>query len=412
MTISRRDLIKKGLGAIALSFGANELLSLAAEAANFAPRKKGGSKILVTIQLSGGNDGLNTVIPYSNGAYYQARPQIGIKPEKILTLNSDLGFHPAMTALHQLYKENKVAIVQGVGYPNPNRSHFRSIEIWQTGSPEKIAETGWLGRYLDTCCAGTDALFPAVNVDAMLPKTLFGSRVNVPSVSNIEEFRFLTDPKYKPDRDVQIRAFNDIYDSYNLKRPHMDLLRKAGMDANMASDKLHQLVKDYQSETNYPQGPFGNSMKFIAQMITGGLDCSIYGASLDGFDTHTNQLRAQDGLLQQLSNGIAAFHSDLRKHKLDDDVLILVFSEFGRRVAENGGRGTDHGTAAPVLLIGSSVKGGVYGEHPSLTNLDSGDLKYKIDFRNVYATLLNGWMQCDSKDVLGQRFENLGFLSC
>ncbi len=410
MTISRRDLIKNGLGAMALTFGANEFFNLAAQAANLAPRKPGASKILVVVQLSGGNDGLNMVVPYSLGPYYQLRPTIGIKPEKVLRLNSDVGLHPSMTALHDLYKVGKLAVVQGVGYPNPNRSHFRSIEIWQTGDAEKIAETGWLGRYLDVCCAGKEDLFPAVNVDPMLPKTLFGSKVNVPSVSNIEDFRFLTDPQYKPDRDVQIKAFNDIYDSFHLKRPHMDLLRKAGIDANLASDKLHQLVKKYSSDVTYPQGPFGNNLKFISQMITGGLNCSIYGASLDGFDTHTNQLRSQEGLLKQLSDGLAAFHSDLKKNNLDDDVVVLVFSEFGRRVAENGGRGTDHGTAAPVLVLGSAVRGGVIGSHPSLSDLDNGDLKYKVDFRNVYATILNRWMNCDSKAVLGQRFDELGFL--
>ena len=393
------------------SFGAGELLNMAAQAANQSPRKIGGSKILIAIQLNGGNDGLNTVIPYSQGSYYQARPAIGIKAEKVLPLNAEIGLHPSMTGLHDLFKAGNVAVIQGAGYPNPNRSHFRSIEIWQTGQPEKISENGWLGRYLDVCCAGKDELFPAVNVDPMLPKTLFGSKVNVPSVSNIEEFKFLTDPQYKPDRGVQIDAFNDIYDSYQLKRPHIELLRKAGMDANLASDKLHQLVKNYDSQVKYPQGAFGNSMKFISQMITGGLKCPIYGASLDGFDTHTNQLRTQDGLLNQLSDGIAALQSDLKKRGMQDDVVIMVFSEFGRRVAENGGRGTDHGTAAPVLIVGSSVKGGVYGSHPSLTELDAGDLKYKIDFRSIYSTILTGWLQCESKDVLGQKFENLGFIA-
>lgn len=411
MSISRRDLIKNGLGALILSFGANEFFSLAAQASNLAPRKQGSSKILVAVQLSGGNDGLNTIVPYNQGAYYQARPMIGIKPDKVLPLNNELGFHPSMAALHGLYKNGKVAVIQAVGYPSPNRSHFRSIEIWQTGEPDKISDTGWLGRYLDLSCAGKDDLFPAVNVDPMLPKTLFGSRVNVPSVSNINDFRFLTDPQFKPDRDVQIKAFNDIYDSFNLKRPHMDLLRKAGMDANLASDQLHQLVQKYSSKTSYPNGSFGNSMKFIAQMITGGLNCSVYGASLDGFDTHTNQPGQQDRLLKQLSDGLSAFHEDLKAKQLDDDVIVMVFSEFGRRVAENGGRGTDHGTASNVILLGSALKGGIYGSPASLSDLDAGDLKYRTDFRSIYATLLNGWLPCDSKAVLGQRFEDLGFIS-
>jgi len=411
MTISRRDLLKYGLGSVAFSLGATQMWGLAAQAAKLAPRQAGRAKILVVVQLSGGNDGLNMVVPYGIGQYYQLRPNIGIPQDKVLKLNQQVGLNPAMGGLHDLFQDGKLAVIQAAGYPSPNRSHFRSIEIWQTADPDKIADTGWLGRYLDIKQGGKDDIFPAVNVDPMLPKTLFGSQVNVPTVSNINDFQFQTDPFYRQDRQSQISAFNDIYASYGLKRPSLDVLQKAGIDANLAADKLHSIVNEYKGSAKYPDGNFGNSLKFISQMISGGLNCTVYGASLDGFDTHTNQVKQQDGLLKQLSDGIAAFYADLKAQKLENDVVLMTFSEFGRRVAENGGRGTDHGTAEPLFLVGGMIKGGVYGDHASLSDLDNGDLKYQVDFRSVYSCLLDKWLDSDSKGILGRRFEDIGFLA-
>lgn len=411
MTISRREFIKSGLGLMTVCLSAPQMLALAAQAAEFAPRQAGKSKILVVVQMGGGNDGLNTVIPYGMGAYYQARPTLGIQPDKLLPLNGQLALNPVMGGLSDLYKQGKVALLQAVGYPNPNRSHFRSIEIWQTAQPDKIGDTGWLGRYLDLYAAAKpDNIFSAVNVEPTLPKTLSSNKVMVPSVSNVFDFRFRTDPQYMQDRKTQVAAFNEIYESFNLKRPHVDLLRKTGVDANKASDYLQQIVRQYRGDVKYPEGSFGNGLKFIAQMIAGGVDSRIFTVSLDGFDTHTNQTRTQNGLLKQLSDGVSAFQSDLSAHGLQDDVLILCFSEFGRRVAENGGHGTDHGTAAPVFVIGNSVKGGIYGDHASLSDLDAGDLKYKIDFRSIYATLSDRWLKADSRQILGANFETIPFV--
>lgn len=410
MTLTRRELLKNGLGALGFCYSVNQMLDIAAQASELSPRSVGKSRIIVAIQLAGGNDGLNMVVPYGNGSYYQARKSIAIPVDKVMKLNDQIGLNPAMSGMHNLYQTGKLAILQGVGYPDPNRSHFRSIEIWQTARPDKIEDTGWLGRYLDLLYSGRDNLFPAVNVDPLLPKTLFGAKVNVPSVSNINDFRFRTDPHYAKDRSAQVSAFNDIYADYALNRPNVELLRKAGVDANRASDHLRDLVSKYRSSAAYPDGGFGKSMKFIAQMITGKLDCSVYGASLNGFDTHSNQTVQQDRLLKELSDGLAAFYSDLEAHNVHDEVLVLVFSEFGRRVAENGARGTDHGTAAPMFVLGSGVKGGIYGEHPDFGNLDNGDLKYKIDFRNVYATILDRWMKADSREILFHKFDDLGFI--
>ncbi len=413
MDISRRNFIKASLGVASFFLTPMEIMALAAQAANGQTRRA-GSKVFVIVQLAGGNDGLNTVIPYGAGAYYQARRELGIEQAKVIALNGKLGLHPNMQPLADLYAQKKLAIVQGCGYANPSRSHFRSIEIWQTGDPAKIADTGWLGRYLDFAQLeggkSSGILLPAVNVDPILPKTLSANKVTVPSVSSVYDFRFRVDPKYPEDRAQQLEAFNDIYSNFNLRRPYVDLLRKVGLDANAASDYLLKVVRNYKGNQQYPENTFGRGLKFIAQMITGGVSSQIYNISLQGFDTHANQTRTQAALLKQLADGLSAFQADMEAHGVGSDVIVMTFSEFGRRVSENGARGTDHGTAAPLFVMGSAVKGGIYGDHPSLTNLDDGDLKYKVDFRQVYATILDRWLQADSHQILGAKFDTLSFV--
>jgi uncharacterized protein (DUF1501 family) len=409
-SITRRQFITSGVGVV---FSSSQLFALAARAANFEPRRIGSSKILVVVQLAGGNDGLNTVVPYGIGEYYQLRPNIAIQASEVLPLTNTIGLHPNMSALSDVYKQGKLAVALGVGYPNPNRSHFRSIEIWQTAEPEKMASTGWLGRYLDATTsdgASKGNIFPAINVDSTLPKTLSGDRVIVPSVSDVNQFRFSTDAHYRVDKQQQIDAFNNIYSSFDLNRPSAQLLREVGLDAMQASDYLLNVVKNYKSTVKYPDNGFARGMKFIAQMIIAGVDARIYNVSLGGFDTHANQLRVQANLLKQFSDSLAAFQKDMETHGVDKDVMLFSFSEFGRRVAENGGRGTDHGTAEPIFIMGSAVKGGIYGDYPSLSNLDQGDLKYGIDFRSLYATFLDRWLAVDSRQVLGSRFEDLRFV--
>ncbi len=241
----------------------------------------------------------------------------------------------------------------------------------------------------------------------ILPKTLSAQKVIVPSVNNVADFQFKADPKNEADRLAQIEAFNSIYKDFKLDRHYVDQLRAVGMDTTAASDYLNKIVQNYKTTAQYPNDGFGKGLKFIAQMITGGVNCKIYNITLSGFDTHTNEGRNHDQLLRRLSSGLNAFQSDLEAHNKDQDVVVMTFSEFGRRVAENGGRGTDHGTAAPMLVLGSSIKGGVIGDAPSLTNLEDGDLKYKTDFRSVYATILDRWLAADSKQVLGDKFDQL-----
>lgn len=404
--MDRREFLKTGLG---LMLGSH-LLQLAAQQASAAPRTPGASKILILVQLAGGNDGLNTVVPFADPAYGKLRPVIGFKPDNVIKLDDKIGLNPNMGPFQDFYKAGKLAIVQGVGYPNPNRSHFRSIEIWQTAEPKKIKDTGWLGRYLDLARADKADLgnvFPAINVDPILPKQLSAEKVVVPSINDIANFTFKADPKNEADRKAQLATFNNIYQKYQLNRPYIEQLRKVGLDTTEASDSITKMVAAYKDGSKYPNNQFGRALQFIAQMIVGGVNCSIYTVTLGGFDTHTNEVRGHEGLFRTLCGGIQALQTDLENHNLDKDVTIMTFSEFGRRVAENGGRGTDHSAAAPLFLIGSAVRGKLFGEQPSLTDLDDGDLKYKIDFRSIYATVLDKWLGADSKAVLGEKFDQL-----
>jgi uncharacterized protein (DUF1501 family) len=414
MTTSRRDFLLSGLGLMGAAVYGNELFGLLAQQAQAAPRAVGASKILIIIQMSGGNDGLNTVIPFADPAYLKIRPTIGIKPDVVLKLDDKVALNPNMTPFQDLYKAGKLAVVQGVGYPNPNRSHFRSIEIWQTAEPKKVKDTGWIGRYLDLANSGKaqlDNIFPAINVDPILPKTLSAQKVVVPSISDVKNFTFKADPRYEADRTAQLSTFNSIYQKYSLNRPYIEELRRVGLDTTQASDSIAKMVATYKDGAKYPNSGFGRGMQFIAQLIIGGVNCSIYNISIGGFDTHTNEQRAHEGLFRTLTEGVKALQTDLENHGLDKDVCMMTFSEFGRRVGENGGRGTDHGAAAPMFIIGSNVKGGVIGDQPSLTDLDDGDLKYKIDFRNVYASVLDRWLGADSKAVLGDKYDMLDLFS-
>jgi len=413
MKVNRRKFLKSGIGMAGLCLGWSHLQAIAAYAANFEPRKPGSSKILVVVEMSGGNDGVNTLIPYSSGAYYKARPSLAIKQDVVLHLNDEIGLHPSMTGMHELFKNGKLAVIAGAGYPNPNRSHFRSIEIWQTAQPERIIDTGWLGRYLDQCGEGkttNSKLFPAINVDPTLPKTLSADRTVIPSVSDVNQFRFLTDSHYEQDRKCQMESFKRIYSDFDLERPEVKLLTEVGLDAMQASDYLLRVVKEYKNNVTYPDTSFARSLKFIAQLISAGVDARVYNISIGGFDTHAAQSGAHANLLKTLSEAIAAFQKDLEDHGVDKDVMLMTFSEFGRRVAQNNGNGTDHGTAEPLFVVGTAVNGGIYGDYPSLTNLDSGDLKFTVDFREVYSTVLDRWLSADSRQVLGSRFDHLKFV--
>ncbi len=378
------------------------------------PTGKDG-KILVVVQLSGGNDGLNTVVPFADPAYYRARPTIGKDAKSVLKLNDVVGLHPNLVKFKELHDKGLMGLLQGVGYPNPNRSHFRSMDIWHTAAPDKEnVTTGWIGRYFDNTCAGADP-HAGVSMGETLPPAMQGERITPLAFERPEMYRYLgPDPaRYK-----RLNRINEAWDARNtIPAPRsraepggageLDFLQRTAMDAQLSSDRLLSIIRGHKPAAQYPPGEFGLGLQNIAAMIGGGLPTRVYYVSLGGFDTHANEVGRHDRLMTELAQGISAFWSDITAQKDEQRVLMMTFSEFGRRVAQNASGGTDHGTAAPMFLFGASIKPGLVGQHPSLTQLDHGDLIYNTDFRSVYATLLQDWLDAPSKPILGQQFKTL-----
>jgi len=367
------------------------------------------NRTLVVVQLSGGNDGLNTLVPYSQQTYYNARPTLALDKSDVLQLDGDVALHPSMTALESLYKSNRVAIVQGAGYPNPNRSHYESMTIWQTASPDETLQTGWLGRYLDTA-RSVDSSINAVELDALLSPTVIGEKERAMAVQSLQSFKIAPSRRtgQSPD-ETTIKALDAIQctscQEYNNL---VTAMMEAGLDAMTASDIVQQAASNYQTSISYPKNDFSNRLKLAAQVVSSNLKPTIVYLQIGGFDTHANQKNTQAQLLKTVSDGIAAFYQDMDSKGKADDTLIMTFSEFGRRVHENGSQGTDHGTAEPMFLIGGRVSGGLYGEYPNLSNLDSnGDLIHTVDFRQVYASVLQDWLGSDASHVLNSQFEEL-----
>jgi uncharacterized protein (DUF1501 family) len=367
------------------------------------------NRTLVVVQLSGGNDGLNTLVPYSQQTYYNARPTLALDKNDVLQLDGDVALHPSMTALESLYKANRVAIVQGAGYPNPNRSHYESMTIWQTASPDESLQTGWLGRYLDTA-RSVDNSINAVELDPLLSPAVIGEKERAMAVQSLQSFKIASPAKTGQSRDeTTIRALDAIQctscQEYNNL---VTAMMEAGLDAMTASDIVQQAASNYQTSISYPKNDFSNRLKLAAQVVSSSLKPTIVYLQIGGFDTHAAQKNTQAQLLKTVSDGIAAFYQDMDSKGKADDTLIMTFSEFGRRVHENGSQGTDHGTAEPMFLIGGRVSGGLYGEYPNLSNLDTnGDLIHTVDFRQVYASVLQDWLGTDASHVLNSQFEKL-----
>ncbi len=363
--------------------------------------KKSTHKRLVVIQLSGGNDGLNTVVPYRNDDYYYFRPQIAISDSEVLRLDDELGLNPGMSSFRKLFDEGYVSIYNNVGYPNPNRSHFRAMDIWQSGMPESKEQTGWLGRYLDHACSGDDPA-PAIELESKLSMSLKGHREKGLAVENPERF-------YQSIKDPQISQIADK--GYSGNNSDLGYLYKVLNNVKHSASYIREHYKLGKTIGAYPLNQFGNDLKSIARMINGHIDTRVFYVSLTGFDTHAGQPNKQRNLLKLYSDGVSAFVKDLKNSGEFEDTLILTFSEFGRRVKENGSRGTDHGKANNVFVMGGSLKeAGLQGKAPDLNNLDDGDLDFNIDFRQIYATILNKWMNTDHTQVLNGKFNTLGFI--
>ena len=360
-------------------------------------------KILVIVQLSGGNDGLNTVIPYRNDIYYQQRPTLAIPKNEVLQVSDQLGLNPVLSPLQSLYDEGLLSIVNNVGYPNPDRSHFRSMDIWHTASEsDEYLSTGWLGRYLDSSCQGCQAAHHALEVDDELSLALKGQQKKGFAMSNPEQLKRQTNNPL-----LKHLAGQDHHDN----EENVAYLYKILADTYSSADYLSEKAKTYRSQVSYPVSAFGKRLKQVAELISADTDTRIYYVSLSGFDTHVNQKNQQERLLKQYAEGMKAFVKDLKQNKLLDDTLIMTFSEFGRRVKQNASRGTDHGTANNLFLMGGKLKNpGFYNEGPDLSTLDKGDLVYKVDFRDVYATILDNWLEGSSQQILNKSFRGLNFI--
>src|SRR5215475_3498589 len=405
--------------------------AMAADALTQTPTGKNDT-ILVVLQMAGGNDGLNMVVPYADDAYYQSRPTLGLTGEKILKLNSYLGLNGKLTALKALFDEGHLSVVQGVGYPNPNRSHFRSTEIWQTASDaDRNVSEGWLGRYFDNCCAGSDPTV-GVAIGEEMPQAFAAKTPTGITFSRPEQFRWTSSEKGEERmsaEEVFFRQLNGSADSEEAlpggteggsigaisgktktDLSTIDFLQRTALDAQLSSDKILAIERKYKSSVPYPEGPLAESLSLIARMIAGGLPTRVYYTSQGGFDTHNRQMNAHERLLGALNDALSAFANDLKQQRNFDRVLLITFSEFGRRVAENANGGTDHGAAAPMFVLGGAAKPGLFGEYPSLTDLDYGDLKFNIDFRSVYGSVLDQWLHAPSQVVLGRKFPALPFI--
>ncbi len=417
--LNRREFLKRGITFVSLSLMSRSMMMQVTPGHDTvfgqASTLSGNSNLLVIIQLNGGNDGLNTVIPYGNGLYYDARPKLAVPPTDVLVLNDQLGLHPKCTSLKRLYDAGRVAIVQGVGYPNANRSHFRSTDIWMTANPDTVEKTGWLGRYLDESIARFHGVkLPAANIGGTLPLTLVGEKVVVPSIASLESYQFLTDARYPQEREQRLQLFRAI-NGQPFENAYVEYLAQTGIGAQQSAAELQTAVKKYHSTVEYPKDPFAQGLRLIAQIIAGGIGTQILYVTIGGFDTHAEQNTARVNhpmLLDTVDKGLDAFYQNISQMGVADNIVMMTFSEFGRRVRENGSLGTDHGTAAPMLILGNRVKGGLHGEYPSLTKLDdNGDLIYTVDFRSVYATILEDWLGADAQAVLGRKFEKLGFIA-
>jgi uncharacterized protein (DUF1501 family) len=405
MLPSRREFLgMAGLSFVSLSAAAPRLFAQAA-AESAAARKN--DNVLIVVELSGGNDGLNTVIPFENDLYYKNRRTLGIPKTNVHKIADAAGLHPAMEPLANLYKEGRLAVVQGVGYPEPDRSHFRSMEIWQTASTDKIPPSaGWLGRFIDQLPheGDSDAL-PGLAFTGALPQACQAEAAVVPVVGELEAFAGAEQAEQK---DLALRR--KLSTAAGNAKGSLQFLRNQSAAMYRTVDRLRGAAEKYKSTVEYPGSPLGGQLKHAAQILAGDLGVRVMYTSQDGYDTHSAQADAHTGLLGDLSASLAAFDKDLQGLGLADRVVVVVFSEFGRRVDENASLGTDHGAASCLFVCGAKVKGGLYGEYPRLDKLGEGDLIFNTDFRSVYAALLDNWLACPARKILKGDFSPLGLV--
>lgn len=363
-------------------------------------------KILVVVQLTGGNDGMNTVIPFNDADYARYRPTL--KQTTYHRINDRVAFHSSMNGLHELLQDNAVCVVQGIGYPNPSQSHFRSMDIWQAASTAPELNEGWVGKALRHIPAA--ASFHLANPNEAAPLALTGAPARVPSIGTLEDFQLRLEAANAADRRQQRQVLDRASQPAGNQPGLLDFVQRTAVQTYASSRRLQEIGRNYAPRAPYPQSALGNHLKLAAQLIDAGLGARLFYVTLDGFDTHAGQAGPHANLLRDVSDSITALFKDLSARGHRDRVLIMTFSEFGRRARENGSRGTDHGSGAPMILVGGKVKSGIVGDHPSLSNLDDGNLRHHTDFRQVYATILDQWLGVPSRQVLGQAFQGVDVL--
>jgi len=408
MSPTRRDFLKTSVATGSLvSWGLTvpAFLSRTAAAAPAAGKPGAKDTILVVVQLTGGNDGLNTVIPFKDEQYAKLRPTLKIPTAQIKKINDDIGLHPSLDGLAGLLQDKALCVVQGVGYPNPNQSHFRSMDIWQAGNTAEELTEGWIGRALKSI-PSTPSFHLAGNNEAA-PLAVSGAPARVPSITSLEDFQLRMAATSGSDKKEQRNIIEGAAKAEGGKPGLLDFVQRTASNTYASSQRLQELGKNYQPKSPYPQTPLANKLRLAAQLIDADLGARIFYVTIDGFDTHANQLVTHANLLQQVSGAMTAFYKDMAARGHQDRILMMTFSEFGRRPYENGSKGTDHGAAAPVLLVGGKVRAGLVGKHPSLTDHQMGNLKHTCDFRQVYAAILDQWLGVGSKEVLGGTFQPL-----
>jgi uncharacterized protein (DUF1501 family) len=407
MSTTRRDFLRTTMassGVIAWGLTAPTFVHRTATAAGEAGTRGKKDTILVVVELTGGNDGLNTVVPFKDPEYVKLRPTLRLPQAQLKKLNADLALHPAMTGFAELYEDRALCVVQGVGYPNPSQSHFRSMDIWQGGTLAETIAEGWLGKALKKLPGGTQS-FHLKQANQSSPLALDGAPMRVPSIATLEEFQLQLAATSGADKKEQKKIIEGAVKSKTARPGLLDFVSRTAANTYASSQRLAEIGKSYQPKSPYPNTQLATRLRLAAQLINADLGARIFYVSIDGFDTHATQAPAHANLLGQVSGAITAFYKDLKARGQGERVLVMTFSEFGRRARENGSRGTDHGSGAPMFLVGGQVKSGVIGTHPSLTDLETGNLKFDTDFRQVYASILDRWLDVPHKDVLGKEFK-------
>ena len=370
-----------------------------------------GNKNVVVLQLSGGNDALNTVIPYADQNYYDNRQYLGIPENEVLHLDNKLGLNPAMGPIKSLWDEGKVAVINGIGYPSPNRSHFRSMDVWHTAEPSDIAPEGWLGQAVRDLDPKGENVVTGVNFGRGLPRAMYAKDVPVASVGNLDTYGLMPDIKDEKARAIALEAFSQIYGGSG-KDTISQFISQVGMDALKGADILRTAPSQYSSSVEYADNPIAENMKNIAQVMFADVGTRVFYTQHGSFDTHANELSAHAKLWGDVSAAVADFMDDLKEHGKDKDTVVLMFSEFGRRIRDNGA-GTDHGSGGVAFVIGGDVNGGFYGDFPSLRDEDQleGDMHFNNDFRITYSTILDRWLGLDPVSITNGNFEQFDFVT-